>query len=205
MARLSVSYACTLVALVAVLAVALPGASASPQAAPLNRVPKTFNISLDLPPQERWKNAVVAIVEEFVRPRSVDGLWAVAAPGSPASVVRACGVVAADACILCDPNCGAAQGWEGTYGAVMGYMQSLLPADIIKLVAPLIGKLTQDMGEYGEEIQVRAAAAARPVHARGLPAPASPALVPAWAGWCRACTTLWRHTLRRTPSSPWAL
>lgn len=40
-------------------------ATASHADAALNRVPKTFNISLDLPPQERWNEAVTAIMDEF--------------------------------------------------------------------------------------------------------------------------------------------
>lgn len=50
-----------------VLLVACCFVGACHAAQPLNRVPKTFNISLDAPPQERWAEAAVAIVEEFVR------------------------------------------------------------------------------------------------------------------------------------------
>lgn len=101
MSRLSVVvFACALVLLCAVHTEAAP---------PLNRVPRTFNISLDQPPEERWNQAVVAVVEDF--------------------------------------------GWEGTYGAVMEYMTDLVPAWAIKLLAPLVAKMTADMGEYGQEIQ----------------------------------------------------
>lgn len=40
---------------------------------------------------------------------------------------------------------------------MMGYLEELLPDWLIKILAPAVGDLTKDMGEYGEEIEVCAA------------------------------------------------
>jgi len=86
-----------------------------------------------------------------------------------------CDVSAAWWCVaihVCLPSmltCGCAcvvwprQGWEGTFGAVMGYIDSLVPDWAVKLLAPLVAKLTGDLGEYGQEIIVRSTQQ-RPLH-----------------------------------------
>lgn len=97
------------------------------------------------------------------------------------------------------------QGWEGTYGAVMQYMESLLPESIIKLVAPLVAKLTDDMGEYGLEIQVRRLTQHSNLWQPTRPVSSHLTRTCGAHDFRRACTRLWPRTHRRTRCSPWAL
>lgn len=44
-------------------------------------------------------------------------------------------------------------GYHSSFGAIMRYVDSLIPAPIIDLLEPLLAGLVKDLGEYGQEVR----------------------------------------------------